>query len=398
MQKKFIALAVAAAFSAPAFADTTVYGVVDAALAHVSADHQKSDLQVLSSGLAGSRLGVKSVEDLNNGMKAVVVLEYALNTQTSAGTGDGSSTTTNGGIGAARQQMLAVAGDFGTFATGYLQTTGYDFAGKFDPTSGSAVSPLGEVTKGGKFIIGSQTAAARAQRALAYISPDLGGVTVAVNYSTALAGLGNLTVPSSATVDSKSTAYLLSATYNGGPLTVGAVYTGATVGTSGVSYLSAAALTALTGETSTLSATEYALGASYDLTVVKLFATYQATKTGTNNIVTKGTDNKAYSFSLVAPVGPGAIAFSYAKNKVDATGTVATLSHVGTGTDQAANGMTLAWLQGLSKTTTFYAAYSKMSQGANTRSYSVVNDNLSAAFMTAGGSSSMIAVGLQNKF
>jgi predicted porin len=249
---------------------------------------------------------------------------------------------------------------------------------------------LGNVTKGGGFLIGTVAGAARAQRALAYISPDLGGVTVAVNYSTALAGLGNLTVPTATTVDSKSTAYLMSATYNGGPLTVGAVYVGATAGTS---YLAA-----LATETSTLSATEYALGASYDLSVVKLFATYQATKTGTNNVVTKGTDNKAYSFSLVAPVGPGAIAFSYAKNKVDATGTVATLSHVGTGTDQAANGMTLAWLQGLSKTTTFYAAYSKMSQGANTRSYSVVNNSLSAASLTAGGGSNMIAFGLKNTF
>ena len=35
MQKKLIALAVAAAFSAPAFADVTMYGVVDAAVVHV---------------------------------------------------------------------------------------------------------------------------------------------------------------------------------------------------------------------------------------------------------------------------------------------------------------------------------------------------------------------------
>jgi predicted porin len=393
MQKKIIALAIAAAFSAPAFADTTVYGLVDAAVARVSAEGQKSDMLAVSGGLSTSRLGVKSVQDVGD-MKAVVVLEYALAAQSGATVGTSEFSFASG----ARQQMLALAGGFGTVATGYLQTTGYDWAVKFDPTSGSTVSPLGNVTKGGGFLIGTVAGAARAQRALAYISPDLGGVTVAVNYSTALTGLGNLTVPTATSVDSKSTAYLMSATYNGGPLTVGAVYTGATVGTSGVSYLSAAALTALAGETSTLSATEYALGASYDLSVVKLFATYQATKTGTNNVVTKGTDNKAYSFSLVAPVGPGAIAFSYAKNKVDATGTVATLSHVGTGTDQAANGMTLAWLQGLSKTTTFYAAYSKMSQGANTRSYSVVNNSLSAASLTAGGGSNMIAFGLKNTF
>ncbi len=36
MQKKIIALAVAAAFSAPAFAEVTMYGVVDAAVANAS--------------------------------------------------------------------------------------------------------------------------------------------------------------------------------------------------------------------------------------------------------------------------------------------------------------------------------------------------------------------------
>ena len=140
---------------------------------------QKGDLLAISGGLSSSRLGVKAVEDLDNGMKAVAVIEYALDTQTSAG------------VGAARQQMLAVAGNFGTVATGYLQTTGYDWAVKFDPTSGSAVSPLQHVTSG--FVIGSAAVAARAPRAVAYISPSFGGLTVAANYTTDFAGgLGNL--------------------------------------------------------------------------------------------------------------------------------------------------------------------------------------------------------------
>jgi len=58
MQKKLIALAVAAAFSAPAFADVTVYGIVDAAVANVSVTGMKSDLTVISGGLSTSRLGV----------------------------------------------------------------------------------------------------------------------------------------------------------------------------------------------------------------------------------------------------------------------------------------------------------------------------------------------------
>ncbi|OIQ93049.1 outer membrane porin protein 32 precursor [mine drainage metagenome] len=391
MQKKLIALAVAAAFSAPAFADVTMYGNVDAAVAHASADGQKSDTIAVSGGLSASRLGVKGAEDLSNGMKAVVVLEYGLDPQTNSTIG--ASGVGNSSV-VARQQMLALAGDFGTVATGYLQTTAYDWAVKFDPMADSLVSPLQNVTAGSTFLIGSATGAARAQRALAYISPNMSGVTVAVNYSTALAGVGNLTAPSTAAVDPKTSAFLLSANYDNGPLSVGAVYTGATAGTT---YLPA-----LATETSTLSATDIALGASYDFTVVKLFATYQTSKTGTNNIVTTAGTNKAMSVSAVAPVGPGAIALSYAKNTIDASSTLSSLSKVGTGTDMGASGVTLAWLQGLSKTTTFYAAYTKTSQGANTASYSVINDALAAStaagWASGGGSSSMLAVGLNKKF
>ncbi|HAF44451.1 MAG TPA: hypothetical protein DCK83_05795 [Gallionellaceae bacterium] len=368
MQKKLIALAIAAAFSAPAMADVTMYGIVDAAIVNASGAGQKSDTLAYSGGLSGSRLGAKAAEDLDNGMKAVVVLEYALDTQKADGVGN------------ARQEMLAVAGGFGTVATGYLQTTGYDWAVKFDPTSGSAVSPLQNVTKG-RFLIGAVAIAARAPRAIAYISPDLGGVTVALNHTTSMQAvapaapafgtdLGNLT-NTSAGANTATTATLLSATYTGvANLVVGGVY----------------AATSGTSATLGVNLTDMALGASYDLGVVKLMGTYQTTKTSAANAQT----DKAMSFTAVAPVGPGAAVFTYAKN------TIASTSGVG-GADNG-NGMTLAWLQGLSKTTTLYAAYSKMNQDADTRAYSVIGNALSAASLDLGGSSTLVAVGLKKSF
>jgi predicted porin len=387
MQKKLIALAIAAAFSAPAFADVTVYGVVDAAVARASGNGQKSDTIMVSGGLASSRLGVKTVEDLNNGMKAVVVLEYGLDAQNGTA------------LGAARQTMLAVAGDFGTVATGYLQTTGYDFGVKFDPTAGSAVSPLQSMTKGGVFLIGSNTIASRAPRALAYISPDMGGVTVAVNYSTdtnldatvnaitaptvvyaagSITGLGNVAQPSAGT-DMKIPAYLISVNYANGPLAVAGVIADANVAAANFHIK------------------DMALGASYDLGVVKLMGTYQTTKFDTAG----NGSSKAMSFSAVAPVGPGAVAFSYAKNTMDSTTW---------GTDTSAKGMTVAYLQGLSKTTTMYVALEKVSQGQATNAYSVYNNALGGGLtaqgaavngntaLTAGGSSTLFAVGLNKKF
>lgn len=364
MQKKIIALAIAAAFSAPAFADVNMYGVVDAAVARASADGQKSDLLAVSGGLSQSRIGAKAAEDLNNGMKAVINIEYGLDTQTN-------STIGAGGVGnatvVARQQMLALAGGFGTVATGYLQTTGYDFAVKFDPTADSLVSPLQSMTGANGFLIGSNAVASRAPRALAYISPNMSGVTVAVNYATSLnaGGLGNLTVASNA-ADAKISAMLASVNYDWNALSVGGVYAKTSV------------------PTGAAATTDYALGASYDLNVVKLFGTYQQTKTDAAGVA--GTANKAMSFSALAPVGPGSVLFSYAK------------STLGTVTSQNGSGYTVGWLQGLSKMTTAYATVTKVSNGSAGSQYSVINNALAAAPMTLGGSSTLFAVGLNKKF
>ncbi|MHB1116738.1 porin [Sideroxydans sp.] len=344
MQKKIIALAVAAAFSAPAFADVTANGIIDAAIISHSGSGQKSDMIAYSGGLSTSRLSVTATEGLDNGWTAIGAVEYGIDTQ------DTGSTLT------ARKKMLAVAGDFGTVATGYLQTTGYDLQVKFDPTAGSAVSPLQNMTKGGGFYTGTAANASRAQRAVAYISPKFAeAVTVAVNYSTALAGLGNVT----ATADTKSTAFLASVNYEQGPLAVGGVYTSVT--TAGNSAL-----------------TEVAFGGSFDLGAAKLFGTYQSmTPNG-------GSASKAYSFGAVAPVGAGAVVASMAGTKM------ATSSRNG-------SGMTVGYLHNLSKTVTAYAAYSRVSQDSGTSSYSVVNSALTAN-LTAGGSSNLVAVGLRKKF
>lgn len=389
MQKKIIALAVAAAFSAPAFAEDAVsttkvnfYGIIDAAIASVSAGGQKSDLIALSGGASTSRLGVKATEDLGNGLKVTGVLEYGLDTENSDGMSPTTSTTTGtapaggGAITAtttstptvtARQKMLAVSGGFGTVATGYLQTTGYDFAVKFDPTAGSAASPLQSVTKT-NFLIGLAANAARAPRAIAYISPDISGLTVAVNYSTALAA-SNLGVASTATTGLKTTAMLLSGTYTAGPLTAGAVY-------AKTSNDSTTASTVITGSS------EFALGGSYDLGVAKVMGTYQS-----NKVSGATGSNKAMSLSGVIPVGTNAVAVTYAKNTIGSTPQ-----------DDNATGLTLGYLHNLSKMTTAYAAYSNVKNGSATNAYSVDNNLVAGGTMTNGASSTLIAAGLRFKF
>jgi predicted porin len=372
MQKKIIALAIAAAISTPAFAETTVYGIVDAAVARIAGAGQQSDTQVLSGGLSTSRVGFKNVSDIDGGLKAVVVLEYALNTAQSAINTTAGATQNNSGVGAARQQMVALAGDFGTAAAGYLQTTGYDFGVKYDPTAGSTISPLGNVTKGGQFLIGTVATGARASRALAYISPKLGGTTtLAANFSTGMAdSLGNLNVANNV-ASTKIDAYLLSANYDGGALQVGGVY---------AKLNNKATVSAVANTTVALAdAKEYSLGGSYDFGVAKAFATYQS------RTALGASADKAQSIGAVIPAGPGAVILSYASNKRATVNT-------------SARGETIAYAQDLSKTVTAYVGYTRMSQDTGTAAYSVANNVVSTATLTAGGSSSMFATGLRVKF
>ena len=390
MQKKLIALAVVAAFSTSAYADATVYGAVDAAVAQLSGSGIKSDMIAVSGGAASSRIGVNAAEDLDNGMKVVVNLEYSLDTQNAAGSTGAQTCTVTGaaeatagtpatcsvstgsngsGIGATRQALLGLAGGFGTVATGYLQTTGYDWQGKFDPVSGSLVSPLQSMNKG--MLIGSTAAAARAPRALAYISPDMGGVTVAVNYTTELSGgLGAIGQPS-ASQYVKATAMLVSATYAAGPLTVGGVFASMDGGKTAA------------GVTNT-DVSDVALGASYDLGVVKLLGTYQNSKVtpGTGSSLTR----KAMSLSAVIPAGPGLVGVQYAAHKADASATNA-----------GASGFLVGYLLPMSKTVLAYAAYESVKNDSAVNSFTADNNALAGA-VDLGGSSSVIAVGLRKKF
>jgi predicted porin len=375
MKKSLIAIAVVGAFSAPAFADTTMYGLVDGAVVNLSNTGQRSQTLMVSGGLATSRFGVKTSEDLGDGLKAIVNLEYALDAQSNTGIGTGNTALNSGTI--ARQQLLGLSGSWGTIATGFLQTTAKDFGDKYDPAAGSAVSPVMAMTKGGKqFMVGAAANATRAQRAFAYISPNMEGFSLNLNYSTALGAagggaLGNAGVPSG-TADSNATATLVGLYYDQGPASVGFVYT--KVGSP----------TAATTAISINDEKEWALGGSYDFGVAKVLASYQTANNDAPGAM--GNSDKLYSISGIIPAGPGAVVLEYAKAKI--------------GTDPSGNsdgnGYTGAYLYSLSKTATLYAAYSHVSNGSNTANFSV--DTSAIAGGTAGGSSNEVAFGLSKKF
>ncbi|MDZ4317085.1 MAG: porin, partial [Azonexus sp.] len=294
MQKKIIALAVAALASSAAFAQSnvTVYGIVDVGGLYQDGQVGKNQFSVNSGVLSTSRLGFKGVEDLGNGLKAVFTLEYGLNVDANAGIGGTvTSTSTN-----ARQQFVGLTGGFGTVIAGRLQTTGYDFTVAGSALGGStgigATSVVGGPgANGGTTLL---SAFSRANNAVAYVSPSFGGVTFAYNHA-------RMTEAALNTNTADGYANLLSASYAAGPITAGLAY----------GKLSAAN-TPLSDDHK-----EWGIRGGYDFGVAKLQATYQQQKNDATSAVGK---DKKYVVSLSAPIGAKvAVIGEYAKLAKDST-------------------------------------------------------------------------------
>jgi predicted porin len=164
MQKKIIALAIAAAISAPAFADTTVYGVAD-----VSIESTKNSVagSFTQNGMAdnASRLGVKGSEDLGNGMSATYQFETAFN-------------PTGAGFGAARNSGVGIKGNFGAVVLGNWDTPFKTVHNKLEMFDNAGIASTGS----GKALLG-RGATLRAANSISYTAPDMGGVAIKAAYS-----------------------------------------------------------------------------------------------------------------------------------------------------------------------------------------------------------------------
>lgn len=167
MQKKIIALAVAALASSAAFAQTnvTVYGVMDLGQAVVkSSDSSNNQPSVGRLDSNSSYIGFKGVEDLGNGLKAVFQYET------------GFAADTAGGLGGGRDTYVGLAGGFGTVAAGTLTHPLRAFWSKAEILPGGA--GVGTINSLVGTVGGLKTGADdRATNAIAYISPSMSGFT-----------------------------------------------------------------------------------------------------------------------------------------------------------------------------------------------------------------------------
>jgi predicted porin len=176
MKKSLIALAVLGSMAA-AQAEVTVYGVADIWVGRTSVtgtDDVKTNTNVMESGgLTSSRIGFKGSKDLGKGLTGVFKLEQAFNLDT--GTTDNDETDTDDTFG--RLAYVGLAGSFGEVTLGNLWTAMDDVLGASNSGFDSALSASAKVLAVQYNYVGAP------QNAVKYVSPSLGGFTLAASRS-----------------------------------------------------------------------------------------------------------------------------------------------------------------------------------------------------------------------
>lgn len=215
MKKSLIALAVASAVSAPAFAATSnvdVYGVLNFAVASIDSDTGTEDRQ-LSLASQNSRIGFKGAEDLGGGLSAIWQIESSVFLDES------------GGPFATRNTFVGLKGGFGSVLLGRHDTPVKLLRGKVD-NFGDTLADSRNLL-GANAVSGSSSYDLRPDNTVVYISPNLSGLTLMAAYTAdhGVSGAG-ATFPSCvAGADCNDRdGYSVSADYTNGPLMLGLGY------------------------------------------------------------------------------------------------------------------------------------------------------------------------------
>lgn len=189
--KKMLAITVAAAFAAPAMADTTLYGKLHNAVQITDSGADGSGTQTTVSSNS-SRIGVKGSEKLTDDLKAIYQIEWGLN---AAENGKGLSD---------RNRYLGLKGSWGAVMTGRIDTP--------EKSVGRKVELMGDSLGDARSITSKGVADERANDVIAYMSPKMGGASFVV--ASVQEDGGNQTQ-----------GYSASAMYKAGGLTAGAGHT-----------------------------------------------------------------------------------------------------------------------------------------------------------------------------
>lgn len=381
MQKKIIAAAIAAVFSAPAFADNsnvTLYGVANVSYDLVNTGSDAAGKAAFSSNKVSnntSRLGLKGSEDLGDGLSAIWQIEQKIDLDNAGGTFGTRNTFAGLSSKTAGTVLLGRHDTPYNLSTRKLDLFADSLAdnrsilGGGRSAAANAVPAVATATVGASFD-------GRQPDAIAYISPNLNGFTGAAAY---VAGAENQT----SNAQTKGSAWSLAGWYNLDALYASLGYEvhhiGTAPGTVGNTALPA-------GTTKKESA--WKLGLSY--TIDALTANFAHERIG-DNFGAAGANALGHNTYYLAgkyTLGNGAIKLAYTRASANAA--------ANTGTRQASIG----YDHSLSKRTSAYALYTQLHN--DTAGVYLLSSNGTgappAATGTAGSKPSAFSFGLKHTF
>lgn len=302
MKKSLIAIAALAAVgAASAQSSVTLYGLADVYAGQskttaVDINGTKTTTKTTgfnSGGLQGSRLGVKGVEDLGNGLKAVFNYEMgfdAINGNGYSGTNVGNTAYKTNGLAFNRRAVVGLQGGFGSVLLGTDYTPLYNLITATEADAQSTFD-TGNLSTGygGGFT----------QRISGvHYAGNFSGVGVQASY-----GYGKTTTETSTNTLDKSQQYALGLSYANGPFMIGAA--GQQIkGTKGAS-----------GANTTDKTTEYGVGGSYDFGAAKLFANYLYSKKQKDTSVATYSKADEANIGVLVPFGAASVVAEYGHNR-----------------------------------------------------------------------------------
>ena len=371
MQKKILALAVAAAVSAPAFADNnvTVYGKFDVSVDAINTGTAAAGTAGTTSTRVSSntsKFGLKGNEDLGNGLSAIWQVESLVNVGNggSAGTGIGGRNTFLGLSSASVGTLLA-----GRHDTPYnISTRAYDVFGDGIADNRNIMGGVAAGSAAGAFSsVGAASFDGRQDQVVAYISPKFGDVF------TLAAGYVNLSPAAATAATAKNSAVSVAGMFG----TAG--FTGS------VGYESHALNTVAAGATER--ATKVGLGYSNDQ--FALAGVYEQVRGSTTGGINAIDHNSYYVSGKFNATENDAIklAYTHAGNLNNVANTGATQVSVG-------------YDHNLSKRTTVYALYSKLTNKAAAGYAFATTSSVGGASTSAGvgASPSVFGLGVKHTF
>lgn len=292
MKKSLIAIAALAAVgAASAQSSVTLYGLADVYAGQsktvTTVGAEKVEVKKTgfnSGGLQGSRIGVKGVEDLGNGLKAVFNYEMGFDAIDGHLTANGSSD-----VGFGRRAVVGVQGGFGSVLLGR------DYTPLFNLLAASTPNGMANTWE-------TTTDAFQTRANGVHYAGNFAGVGVQAfgGYAKETQKTFTNGVLTSTDVDTKSTGYGLGLSYANGPFMVGVAgqqFKGQEFGT-------------------TVSKdTEAGVGASYDFGAAKLFANYVQLKNeaGVNELKTQEAN-----IGVNVPLGAATLMAQYGHNSLKA--------------------------------------------------------------------------------